>query len=60
MQGRFWLVPVCGRVYIAPMNDDFLTSPAAGREPPLDPEVCRRARLSRDARFDGAFYLAVE
>ena len=25
----------------------------------LDPEVCRRARLSRDARFDGEFYLAV-
>jgi AraC family transcriptional regulator of adaptative response / DNA-3-methyladenine glycosylase II len=60
MQGRFWLVPVRGRVYIAPMNDDFPTSPATGREPPLDPEVCRRARLSRDARFDGAFYLAVK
>ena len=60
MQGRFWLVPVCGRVYIAPMNDDFPTSPAAGREPSLDPEVCRRARMSRDARFDGAFYLAVQ
>ncbi len=25
----------------------------------LDPEVCRRARASRDARFDGEFYLAV-
>lgn len=25
----------------------------------LDPEVCRRARLSRDARFDGEFYLGV-
>lgn len=24
-----------------------------------DPEVCRRARLSRDARFDGEFYLGV-
>jgi AraC family transcriptional regulator of adaptative response / DNA-3-methyladenine glycosylase II len=42
------------------MNEDFPTSTAAGREPPLDPEVCRRARLSRDARFDGAFYLAVQ
>ncbi len=28
-------------------------------EPSLDPEVCRRARVSRDARFDGEFYLAV-
>ena len=26
---------------------------------PLDPEVCRRARLSRDVRFDGEFYLGV-
>ena len=25
----------------------------------LDPEVCRRARMSRDIRFDGEFYLAV-
>ncbi|MFT5484305.1 MAG: AraC family transcriptional regulator of adaptative response / DNA-3-methyladenine glycosylase II [Halieaceae bacterium] len=25
----------------------------------LDPEVCRRARLSRDTRFDGEFYLGV-
>ncbi|MDO8863376.1 AlkA N-terminal domain-containing protein [Haliea sp. E1-2-M8] len=25
----------------------------------LDPEVCRRARLARDARFDGLFFLAV-
>jgi AraC family transcriptional regulator of adaptative response / DNA-3-methyladenine glycosylase II len=25
----------------------------------LDPQVCRRARLSRDTRFDGEFYLAV-
>jgi AraC family transcriptional regulator of adaptative response / DNA-3-methyladenine glycosylase II len=42
------------------MNYDFPTAPAPGREPALDPEVCRRARLSRDARFDGAFYLAVQ
>jgi len=28
-------------------------------EPVLDPVVCRRARVSRDARFDGEFYLAV-
>lgn len=25
----------------------------------LDPELCRRARLARDARFDGVFYLGV-
>ena len=25
----------------------------------LDPQLCRRARLSRDARFDGEFFLAV-
>lgn len=25
----------------------------------LDPEVCRRARLARDTRFDGLFFLAV-
>lgn len=28
-------------------------------EPSLDPLVCHRARVSRDARFDGEFYLAV-
>ena len=27
--------------------------------PDLDPDLCRRARLSRDPRFDGEFYLAV-
>lgn len=27
--------------------------------PDLDPEVCRRARLARDTRFDGLFFLAV-
>ena len=31
--------------------------PVAGS--PLDREACRRARLSRDARFDGEFYLGV-
>ncbi|MCB1676321.1 MAG: DNA-3-methyladenine glycosylase 2 family protein, partial [Halioglobus sp.] len=25
----------------------------------LDPEICRRARLSRDPRFDGEFFLGV-
>ncbi len=28
-------------------------------EPALDPEVCRRARLARDPRFDGEFFLGV-
>ncbi len=26
---------------------------------PLDPETCRQARLARDSRFDGEFFLAV-
>ncbi len=38
------------------MNDD---PSATAPEPSLDPEVCRRARVSRDARFDGEFYVAV-
>ena len=25
----------------------------------LDPRVCDQARLTRDARFDGLFYIAV-
>ena len=28
--------------------------------PTLDPDLCRRARLSRDRRFDGEFFLAVK
>jgi AraC family transcriptional regulator of adaptative response / DNA-3-methyladenine glycosylase II len=43
------------------MNDHH--DPASiplGNERALDPEVCRLARLSRDARFDGEFYLAVQ
>lgn len=28
--------------------------------PPLDPEQCRQARLARDVRFDGEFFLAVK
>lgn len=41
-------------------SDNSLTSPEPNRARMLDPEVCRRARLSRDARFDGEFYLAVQ
>jgi AraC family transcriptional regulator of adaptative response / DNA-3-methyladenine glycosylase II len=33
-----------------------MESPAATLPPP---EVCERARLSRDARFDGLFFTAV-
>ena len=42
------------------------TAPGPRRDPApalavtLDPETCRRARLSRDARFDGEFYLGVQ
>ncbi|MAT94483.1 MAG: 3-methyladenine DNA glycosylase 2 [Halioglobus sp.] len=38
-------------------NTDTEIDTVAG--PALDPRVCRRARLSRDPRFDGAFFLAV-
>ncbi|KAA9130171.1 DNA-3-methyladenine glycosylase 2 family protein [Marinihelvus fidelis] len=43
----------------APDNHEFNATPApvAGELP--DPETCRRARLSRDPRFDGEFFLAV-
>jgi AraC family transcriptional regulator of adaptative response / DNA-3-methyladenine glycosylase II len=33
---------------------------ATAPEPALDAEICRRARVSRDARFDGEFYFAVQ
>ena len=36
-----------------------LTQASLPEQTPLDPDVCRRARLSRDARFDGEFFLAV-
>lgn len=51
-QGRFRLV--CGEVrgYIGTMQATH--SPAT-----LDAQTCRRARLSRDSRFDGEFYTAV-
>ena len=34
--------------------------PAAEATPLPSPEVCERARLSRDARFDGLFFTAVK
>ncbi|MEZ5503934.1 MAG: AlkA N-terminal domain-containing protein [Halioglobus sp.] len=37
------------------INELAKTAPGSG----LDPDICRRARLSRDARFDGTFYLGV-
>ncbi len=56
MQGRFWLVPPTRRRYIDPMDTlVHLLEPTPG----LDPEVCRRARHSRDRRFDGEFFLGV-
>jgi AraC family transcriptional regulator of adaptative response / DNA-3-methyladenine glycosylase II len=36
-----------------------MDSPAAASTLP-SPEVCERARLSRDARFDGLFFTAVK
>lgn len=40
-------------------SDNSHNSTEPGISPRLDPEVCRRARLSRDVRFDGEFYLGV-
>jgi AraC family transcriptional regulator of adaptative response / DNA-3-methyladenine glycosylase II len=37
------------------MDSTISTTPAN----PLDPEACRRARLSRDPRFDGLFFIGV-
>jgi AraC family transcriptional regulator of adaptative response / DNA-3-methyladenine glycosylase II len=63
-EGRFWLVPGRAEDYIGAMT----TTPARHRTSPvpdpnssdrLDPEVCSRARLARDPRFDGEFFLAV-
>jgi len=45
IQGRFWLDLNAATDYIEPMN--------------IDPEICRRARLARDPRFDGEFFVAV-
>src|SRR5690606_186500 len=60
VQGRFWLVSALGEVYIACMdNTEYANAIDPSHDRRLDPEVCRRARLSRDARFDGEFYLAV-
>ena len=46
IQGRFWLVIMLPKSYIEPME--------------LNTEMCRQARLSRDPRFDGEFFLAVK
>ena len=37
----------------------YSQSPSSSQIDPPDPETCRRARLSRDPRFDGEFFLAV-
>ncbi|MEP4147245.1 MAG: AlkA N-terminal domain-containing protein [Halioglobus sp.] len=34
-------------------------NPEQSKAQPLDPNLCRRARLSRDPRFDGEFFLGV-
>ena len=53
IQGRIWLVPTGRQRYSAGM-DSIEISPGLP-----DPEHCRRARLSRDPRFDGTFFLGV-
>ncbi len=53
IQGRIWLVCPVPQRYSADM--DVIDTP-----PTLpDPEHCRLARLSRDPRFDGTFFLGV-
>ena len=65
MEGRIWLVRHRVAVYSAAMDttSEHGTPLDTPQDPPLDPpldyETCRRARLSRDPRFDGEFYLAV-
>ncbi len=45
---------------MAPMNDYPDTTPNPDNNPGApDPDTCRRARLSRDPRFDGEFFLGV-
>ncbi len=56
-QGRFWLVAVTCRRYIETMNEWASTD---NLDRNLNPQVCRRARLARDPRFDGEFFLAVK
>jgi AraC family transcriptional regulator, regulatory protein of adaptative response / DNA-3-methyladenine glycosylase II len=38
---------------------DAMTTPATLLSQPLDPAICQQARLARDPRFDGEFFLAV-
>ncbi len=54
IQGRIWLVGFPRGYYSELMNDANTLSSL----PP--PEVCRTARLSRDRRFDGEFFLGVK
>ena len=54
MQGRFWLVARRRQRYIEAMEATHTPAQA------LDPELCRRARMARDPRFDGEFFLAVK
>jgi AraC family transcriptional regulator of adaptative response / DNA-3-methyladenine glycosylase II len=49
-------VPRVRRGYIAAMTSDLNI---AFPDPSLDPQLCRRARLSRDPRFDGEFFIGV-
>ena len=63
-QGRFWLVADWPGRYINPMNtatanSHFTPGIAPDGTDIPDPEICRQARLARDSRFDGEFFLAV-
>jgi len=56
IKGRFWLAPTLRSRYINPVN---LYQNQSGQSTAIDPEICRRARLARDSRFDGEFFVAV-
>ncbi len=55
-EGRFWLVTRDLQAYSDAMQ---INEYSDEHYPALDPDVCRRARLARDSRFDGEFFLGV-
>lgn len=61
-QFRFWLVQPVFTVRIAFMNNPLLSSEPSNIPQPslMTAAECSRARLSRDARFDGLFFIAVK
>lgn len=58
IQGRFWLVRDRGERYIDCMSDP-ISKQMSDTIDPIDNESCRRARMARDPRFDGEFFIGV-